>query len=44
MPALFLAPVLDGYGVGLEWMPIASVLIPVVLLVAIWYFGSRNAV
>lgn len=44
MTALLLAPALEGYGVGLEWMPIASILIPFVLLIVIWYFGSRNAV
>jgi hypothetical protein len=27
---------------GLEWMPIASILVPAVLLVAIIYVGSRN--
>lgn len=31
-------------GIGLEWMPIASVVIPAVLLVGIWWYGSRNAV
>ncbi|WP_176521687.1 hypothetical protein [Longimonas halophila] len=27
---------------GLEWMPIASILVPAVLLVAIIYAGSQN--
>lgn len=27
---------------GLEWMPIASIVVPAVLLVAIIYAGSRN--
>lgn len=27
---------------GLEWMPIASVIVPAVLLVAIIYAGHRN--
>ena len=44
--ALFalLAPDLDGYGTGLELMPILSVVIPIVLLMAIIWFGSRNTV
>ena len=44
MTALLLAPTPAGYGVGLEWMPVASILIPFVLLIVIWYLGSRNAV
>ena len=48
MLALFLAQTAAGTaastGVGLEWMPIAAVVIPAVLLVAIWWYGSRNAV
>lgn len=32
------------HGVGLEWMPIASIVIPALLLVAIIYLGSRNTV
>ena len=44
MTALLLAATPEGYGVGIEWMPIASIVTPFVLLIAIWYFGSRNAV
>jgi hypothetical protein len=44
MLALLLAPTPEGYGVGIEWMPVASILVPAVLLVAIWWYGSRNAV
>lgn len=29
---------------GLEWMPIASVIVPAVLLVALIYLGSRRRV
>ena len=39
-----LAPTPEGYGVGLEWMPIASFIIPLVFLVVVWWLGSRNAV
>ena len=44
MLALLLAPPATSPGVGLEWMPIASLVVPAVLLVAIWLYGSRNAV
>ena len=44
MLALLLAPTPEGFGVGLEWMPVASILAPAVLLVASWWYGSRNAV
>ncbi|HEX8298937.1 MAG TPA: hypothetical protein VF594_07210 [Rubricoccaceae bacterium] len=44
MLALLLAPTPEGFGVGLEWMPVASVLVPAVLLLAILWYGSRNAV
>lgn len=44
MPLLFLAPTPEGYGVGLEWMPVASLVVPVVLLVIIWWLGSRHTV
>ncbi len=44
MLALLLAQSADSAGVGLEWMPIAAVIIPAVLLVAILWYGSRNAV
>ncbi len=32
------------HGTGLEWMPIASVVVPVLLLLAIILLGSRNTV
>lgn len=32
------------HGTGLEWMPIASIAIPVILLLAIILLGSRNTV
>jgi hypothetical protein len=32
------------YGVGLEWLVVASLLLPVLLLVLLIYFGSRNTV
>jgi hypothetical protein len=32
------------HGVGLEWMPIASLLVPALLIVVLIYFGSRNTV
>ena len=32
------------HGVGLEWMPILSILVPAVLLLVIIYFGSKNTV
>ncbi len=32
------------HGVGLEWLVIASVLIPALLLVVILYLGSRTTV
>ena len=44
MLALLLAPTPEGFGVGLEWMPVASILTPAVVLIAIWWYGSRNAV
>jgi hypothetical protein len=39
-----LAPTPEGFGTGLEWMPIASVIVPLVLLAVIWFLGSRNTV
>ncbi len=42
--ALLLGPDTAGYGVGLEWMPVASVLVPLVLLVVLLWLGSRNTV
>lgn len=44
MPALLLAPTPEGYGVGLEWLVYLSVLVPIVVLAAIWWIGSRNTV
>lgn len=46
MPALLarLAPLPEGYGTGLEWMPVASVVVPLVLLVIVIWLGSRNTV
>lgn len=32
------------YGTGLEWMLVASVVVPVVLLVLIFWYGYRNTV
>ena len=32
------------YGVGLEWMPIVSILLPAALLIVLIYLGSRNTV
>lgn len=42
--ALLLAPTPEGYGTGLEWMPVASVVASIVLLVLIWWLGSRHTV
>lgn len=39
-----LAPTLEGYGVGLEWMVYLAFLIPVVFLALVWWLGSRNTV
>ena len=44
MLAFLLAPTPEGYGVGLEWLVYGSFLAPVVLLAAIWWFGSRRTV
>ncbi|MDT0631799.1 hypothetical protein RQM47_07650 [Rubrivirga sp. S365] len=47
MPALLLAllaPTPEGYGVGLEPLVYLSVLVPILLLAAIWWYGSRNTV
>jgi len=41
---LLLAPTPEGYGTGLEWLPIASFIVPILLLAAIWFFGSRRTV
>lgn len=42
--ALLLAPTPEGYGVGLEPLVYLSFIIPVLLLAAIWWYGSRNTV
>ena len=39
-----LAPTPEGFGTGIEWMPIASVILPLLLLAVIWFLGSRNTV
>lgn len=39
-----LAPSVGHDLTGLIWMPVASVILPIVLLVLIWVLGSRNAV
>ena len=47
MPAPLLALLLqtsDGYGVGLEPLVYLSCLVPVLLLIGIWWYGSRNTV
>lgn len=45
MPPLLLSQLVDvPHGVGLEWMPIASIVFPAVLLLVLIYLGSRNTV
>jgi hypothetical protein len=39
-----LGPDLLDYGTGREWLPLASVIVPAALLVAIIWLGSRNTV
>lgn len=39
-----LAPTPEGYGVGLEPLVYLSVILPILLLFGIWWFGSRNTV
>ena len=34
----------EGLSLGVEWMPIASILIPLFLLILIVWLGSRNTV
>ena len=45
-PPMLLPPLAADHlhGTGLEWMPIASVLVPAVLLVVVIWLGSRNTV
>jgi hypothetical protein len=45
MNPLLLSQLADvPHGIGLEWMPIASIVFPAVLLLVIIYLGSRNTV
>ena len=44
MTALFLAPSVGTDLTGVVWMPIVSVILPIVFLVVIWLLGSRNTV
>ena len=44
MTLLALAPTPEGYGVGLEWLVYASFVVPIVLLAALWWYGSRHTV
>jgi hypothetical protein len=44
MLPLALSPLPEGYGTGLEWMPVAAFLVPFVLLLLLLWFGSRNTV
>ena len=39
-----ISPELLEYGTGREWMPLVSLLVPAVLLIAIIWLGSRNTV
>lgn len=34
----------EAHGTGLEWMTIAAVVVPAVLLVALVYLGSKSTV
>jgi hypothetical protein len=42
--ALAMGPMPEGYGTGIEWMVVASVVAPVALLLLIAWYGSRNDV
>lgn len=42
--AFLLGPEHAGHGVGLEWMPLASIVLPIVFLVLLLWLGSRNTV
>jgi hypothetical protein len=44
LPALAMGPMPEGYGTGLEWMILASVAVPVVVLILVAWYGSRNDV
>lgn len=39
-----LAPTPEGYGTGLELLPVLSFVLPILVLIAIWFFGSRRIV
>lgn len=41
---LLLAPSVGHDLTGVIWMPIASIILPILVLIAIWFFGSRNTV
>lgn len=42
--ALLFGPEHGHGGVGLEWMPIASIVAPLVLLILLIWLGSRHTV
>ncbi|MEO0557801.1 MAG: hypothetical protein AAF170_06415 [Bacteroidota bacterium] len=44
MTALVLAPSVGHDLTGLVWMPIASILLPILFLIVIWLLGSRRTV
>ena len=46
MPLAFLAlkPDIGAQGTGLEWMPVAAVLLPILFLLVLMYVGSRRTV
>ncbi len=47
MPALvlsLLAPTPEGFGVGLEWMVYTAFILPVLLLLFIWWVARRRIV
>ena len=44
LPALLLAPTPEGYGVGLEWLVYASIVLPILFLALVWFLGSRRIV
>ena len=41
---LALGPDHAGHGTGIEWMPVASVVLGIVTLITIIWLGSRNTV
>ena len=42
--SLLMAPSVGTDLTGVVWMPIVSVILPILLLVVIWLLGSRNTV